>query len=218
MQEIKDRKRWIRVYKYDRFLYRNKVMKQMAISDFECKRLPSLKKFIENEVSGTCKPYVVYDIKEKIIVGYFTLVSSCMIEADEQEDVRLVDREKDVLKILPSIEIEHFAVNDKYIDFMQRRGYNNRGIGKYIFEQFICKIIVSLSTMVNFSYIILHAYNHPKVIEAYYGMGFETFEDDENNVIPMMQNIVSLRNSYSGSCKFMYQELESVLVKVWKEE
>lgn len=45
-------------------------------------------------------------------------------------------------------------------------------------------------------------------------MKFETFEDDANNIVPMMADVISFGNSYSRKCKFMYQELDTIIGQI----
>jgi len=68
----------------------------------------------------------------------------------------------------------------------------------------------------NFSFIILHAISERKVIEAYRNMGFETFEDDETNFIPLLDGVSSIKDTYVVDCKFMYQPLEQIVNEIWK--
>ena len=119
-------------------------------------------------------------------------------------------QEKDVEKIIPCVELEHFALNDVYLKWLNDNGYNNKGVGNYIFKNYICTIIEVLLSDINFSFLILHAYNHPKVLDAYRKMGFETIEDDASAIIPTMTDVRALHYDYAGDCKFMFKDVETI--------
>ena len=63
----------------------------------------------------------------------------------------------------------------------------------------------------NFSYVILHAINDSKVIKAYKNMGFETIEDDAEELVPLLADVRALHSDYAGDCKFMFRDIESIL-------
>ena len=90
-------------------------------------------------------------------------------------------------------------------------GYSNSGIGNYVFKEYISTVIAVLVSEVNFFYLILHAYNNDKVINAYRNMGFETMEDDAEAVIPTLSDVRALHSDYAGDCKFMFRDVESIL-------
>ena len=114
-------------------------------------------------------------------------------------------------KIIPCVELEHFALNDIYLKRLEDRKYSNKGVGNYIFNEYIRDIIVVLSSQINFTYLILHAYNNLKVIEAYRRMGFETMEDDAEAIVPALSDVRALHYDYAGDCKFMFRDIESIL-------
>lgn len=84
-------------------------------------------------------------------------------------------------------------------------------IGNYVFKEYISTVIAVLVSEVNFFYLILHAYNNDKVINAYRNMGFETMEDDAEAVIPTLSDVRALHSDYAGDCKFMFRDVESIL-------
>lgn len=188
---------------------RENAYKMMA--EFKCERVPALQDFLTKDYNGRIKPYIVWDTNNKMLIGYFTLITSCMIirpyEKTESEHIQ----EKDVEKIISCIELEHFALNDTYLKCLEDTGGNNKGIGHFIFQEYISDIIAVLSSEVNFSFLILHAYNNWKVIEAYRKMGFETMEDDAEAIIPVMSDVRALHCDYAGDCKFMFRDVESIL-------
>jgi hypothetical protein len=50
-----------------------------AFSSFRCKRVPFLQDFLAKDYNGTVKPYIIWDNEFNIIVGYFTLIATCMV-------------------------------------------------------------------------------------------------------------------------------------------
>ncbi len=178
---------------------------------FKCERVPALENFISKDYNGRIKPYIVWDVEANMIVGYFTLITTCMLIKPYAETEPEHVQEKDVEKIISCIELEHFAINDVYLKWLAENGYNSKNVGKYIFKEYISSVIAILSSEVNFSYLILHAYNDPKVINAYKDMGFETMEDDAESIIPTLSDVRALHCDYAGNCKFMFKDVEAIL-------
>ena len=42
-------------------------------------------------------------------------------------------------------------------------------------------------------------------------MGFETIEDDAEELVPLLADVRALHSDYAGDCKFIYRDLESIL-------
>lgn len=194
--------------------FANEIGKEKAyrmMSNFKCERVPALEYFLTKDYNGRIKPYIVWDDSKNIIVAYFTLITTCMIlKPYEKTDPEHI-KEKDVEKIISCVELEHFALNDVYLKLVNEDGYSNSGIGNYVFKEYISTVIAVLVSEVNFFYLILHAYNNDKVINAYRNMGFETMEDDAEAVIPTLSDVRALHSDYAGDCKFMFRDVESIL-------
>lgn len=194
--------------------FANEIGKEKAyrmMSNFKCERVPALEYFLTRDYNGRIKPYIVWDDSKNIIVAYFTLITTCMIlKPYEKTDPEHI-KEKDVEKIISCIELEHFALNDVYLKLVNEDGYSNSGMGNYVFKEYISTVIAVLVSEVNFFYLILHAYNNDKVINAYRNMGFETMEDDAEAVIPTLSDVRALHSDYAGDCKFMFRDVESIL-------
>lgn len=194
--------------------FANEIGKEKAyrmMSNFKCERVPALEYFLTKDYNGRIKPYIVWDDSKNIIVAYFTLITTCMILKPYEKTDLEHTKEKDVEKIISCIELEHFALNDVYLKLVNEDGYSNRGIGNYVFKEYISTVIAVLVSEVNFFYLILHAYNNDKVINAYRNMGFETMEDDAEAVIPTLSDVRALHSDYAGDCKFMFRDVESIL-------
>ena len=194
--------------------FANEIGKEKAyrmMSNFKCERVPALEYFLTRDYNGRIKPYIVWDDSKNIIVAYFTLITTCMILKPYEQTDPEHTKEKDVEKIISCIELEHFALNDVYLKLVNEDGYSNSGIGNYVFKEYISTVIAVLVSEVNFFYLILHAYNNDKVINAYRNMGFETMEDDAEAVIPTLSDVRALHSDYAGDCKFMFRDVESIL-------
>ena len=194
--------------------FANEIGKEKAyrmMSNFKCERVPALEYFLTRDYNGRIKPYIVWDDSKNIIVAYFTLITTCMILKQYEKTDPEHTKEKDVEKIISCIELEHFALNDVYLKLVNEDGYSNSGIGNYVFKEYISTVIAVLVSEVNFFYLILHAYNSDKVINAYRNMGFETMEDDAEAVIPTLSDVRALHSDYAGDCKFMFRDVESIL-------
>lgn len=194
--------------------FANEIGKEKAyrmMSNFKCERVPALEYFLTRDYNGRIKPYIVWDDSKNIIVAYFTLITTCMILKPYEKTDPEHTKENDVEKIISCIELEHFALNDVYLKLVNEDGYSNSGIGNYVFKEYISTVIAVLVSEVNFFYLILHAYNNDKVINAYRNMGFETMEDDAEAVIPTLSDVRALHSDYAGDCKFMFRDVESIL-------
>lgn len=194
--------------------FANEIGKEKAyrmMSNFKCERVPALEYFLTRDYNGRIKPYIVWDDCKNIIVAYFTLITTCMILKPYEKTDPEHTKKKDVEKIISCIELEHFALNDVYLKLVNEDGYSNSGIGNYVFKEYISTVIAVLVSEVNFFYLILHAYNNDKVINAYRNMGFETMEDDAEAVIPTLSDVRALHSDYAGDCKFMFRDVESIL-------
>lgn len=49
------------------------------MSAFKCDRVPALENFIVRDYNGQKKPYIVWNTDIQMIVGYFTLITTCMV-------------------------------------------------------------------------------------------------------------------------------------------
>lgn len=211
------RHRFFRICNYTKF---NKLVKDkgyLELQKFVCSKAPSLEKFFKEDVNNSTSIFIVYDTNAKIIVGYYTLAPSCMVRENGDDNANVADsREIKVQKNIPCLELEKFAINEKYLDWLEKKGYNNKEVGYYIFKEYIIKTILFLSDYMSFSFIILYAINKEKVVKSYRKMGFETFEDDEANIVSLLDGVVSIKDAYVKDCKFMYQPLEHIVNEVWK--
>lgn len=198
--------------------YRKQIVNHYNyICDFKCSRLPSLQKYIiddadQDETNHIAKTYIVYDAEELLIIAYFSIRATSMVhDIEEIDDEKKYDG-KLVRSVVPCVEIEKFALNDNYLDWLEKNEYTNIGIGKFVFQMFISPILLFLSDAVAFHYVILFACNNEKVISAYRDMNFETVGDDGDMIIIASDNTATpFIDLFSKECRFMYQELNEVI-------
>ena len=186
------------------------------LNAFSCKRVPELERFIKEDSLRHITPYIVYDDKAEMIVGYFTLATSCMVLVDKIYDTQ--KHEIQVDSMLPCVEIEHFCVNDKYIEYKKNNNEDIHGVGTFIFNNYIIDALCELRTRVNFQFVTLHALGIEKVIEAYRGMGFYTFNEDAENTVPIMNDVKAFYNFYTENCVFMIQDIEDIQMRLISQE
>jgi len=186
------------------------------LSEFRCAKAEPLQKYlvedaIREDVHHKVKTFIIYDEAVHMVVGYFSIRSTCII----RKLIDTIENEKIVSSIIPCIELTKFCVNDKYLLFLKENKYKNKGIGEYLFYTFVVPSIVVLSGMVGFTELILFALQdeNEKVIEAYHHMGFETIEDDHTKIISTLEGTSLIVDEYSCECKFMYQDIEEIIRK-----
>lgn len=197
-------------------------------SGFLCDRVPELQKYISGQAFtddeyGNAKTYIVYDAELECMIAYYSLRTNSMfrqLDLEEQteitkgiDDQLILDESKNVQSIIPTIEITKFAVNDKYLRWLADSGYDSRGIGKFVFRNYMISTIFSISEKVGFQFVTLFAINDNKVIDAYINMGFETLEDDRIKIFSSFSDTTNVRDFYSRKCKFMCQDLENILLQ-----
>lgn len=224
-----------------RALLSNRDMKKRVekwIGNFKCGRLPSLEKYVkEDGISDTARwlttIYFVYDNEVDILIGYFSLKANAVIHKIDEETQRdmfrmhpgtkeffdkssIEERKLNVHSATPSVEISQFALNDQYLEWMSNHNILNKGVGNYIFSNYIKDVLFMLSDRIGAALIILFAYQDEKrkVIEAYQRMGFMTIEDDEANLFPVTENLQPLRELYDKDCCFMFLKMEDIVTQI----
>lgn len=181
------------------------------IDEFRCVQVPALERYLRENCWRMYKPYIVFDESKEVIVGYFTLTTSSMVVPLEEDGfIEENDDKKYANHIIPCVEIEHFAVNDRYREICANSGGDNHGIGQMIFKRHILGILNQLNHLINFTLVTLHAFNNPNVIEAYRRMGFMTMQDDKEQIVPMLSDAKALYTEYSNGCVFMFMDYEAM--------
>lgn len=218
MKNIFDREQYTKIYNIDDFLEEYCVESLCFFREFKCERVPSLQNFIQDEYNGMIKSQIIFDKDANLIIGYFTLTSSSMIREYDNTEYKNQKGYKRVSRVIPCVEIEHFALNDIYLNWLQENGYSNKGIGQFIFNRHISSIIITLLEKINFTFVILHAYKHDKVIDSYRRMGFQTLKEDKENIISFLDDVIIMDTDYVDSCEFMFQDTENIYDRYLREE
>lgn len=184
---------------------------------FKCDRAVALQRYfvedaIRDDVHHEAKTYILFDESERLIIAYFTIRTACIM----RDAVETVDIGQIVRNIVPCIEITKFCVNECYEDILVSTGRSGKGLGTYVYIQFIMPLLVVLSDIVGFSEVILFAIRDEagKVINAYRNhMGFETLDDDSLKVVSALENVAIIVEEYVSECQFMFQDIEEILRK-----
>lgn len=154
MKTIESREEFIIIKSVDNFADYIGRESNTLFQRFQCKNAPYLQEFITKRYNSTTKSHIIYDNDQKIIIGFFVLSAASMIRSDEAESV-IGAGLKSVGQTIPCMELEYFAVNDLYLQWLKEHGYSDRGVGEYIYKKYILNVLRTLTEFINFSYIIL---------------------------------------------------------------
>lgn len=187
------------------------------MSKFKCNRVPALQKYfiedaIRDDFHHEAKTYIVYDNDAQMIIAYFSIRTTCMV----RQLTQIVENKRLVKKVIPCIEISKLCINDIFLEFLHKNGYNNKGIGAYVYRTCVAPMVVVLSALIGFDEVVLYAVKDKegKVVKAYRNhMGFETIEDDGMKIISVLGDATPLIDEYSDQCEFMFQEVDEILRK-----
>lgn len=187
------------------------------MNQFRCPKAIMLQKYltddaIRDDVHYIAKTFIVFDDDADMIVAYFSIRTACVI----RNYIESTENEKIVENIIPCIEIRKLCVNEAYLLFLENNGYNDVGVGQYVFQTFIIPLMVVLSRIVGFTEVILLAIRDEKgkVVNAYREhMGFETLEDDKDKIISIFTDAMVIVDMYSDGCEFMYQDIDEIIRK-----
>lgn len=214
MKTIESREEFIIIKSVDNFADYIGRESNTLFQRFQFKNAPYLQEFITKRYNSTTKSHIIYDNDQKIIIGFFVLSAASMIRSDEAESV-IGAGLKSVGQTIPCMELEYFAVNDLYLQWLKEHGYSDRGVGEYIYKKYILNVLRTLTEFINFSYIILFSINHPKVVDSYRKKGFITIDDDNENIIPMLGEATVFASQIVEGCQFMFQESENIFYDEW---
>lgn len=199
---------------------KNKKLVQKFVIDREKKysgnpnRIIGLESYLkycawEDDENDLVRIYLVKDKNTSDIVAYFGLkagmIAANMQEAfsvKEQQEIFLEEGVKVFPEILPGIEISHFAVNDAYRKQISKGNVSVKGLGKYIYPEYIYPLIMDVGKKIGVHMVYLYAAGDEKLIH-YYKETFGFQEMDESD------HYTPLEPEYDGGCKFMYQRFYS---------
>lgn len=159
----------------------------------------------EYDERGLIKAYVVKTYFTNEIVAYFALKAGMIsVDSNQRDYKREEEAKKEGIKLvpdtIPGIEISHFAVNDSYRERHSKRGHLIKGLGKYIYPEFIYPIISNIKSKLGISILYLYAAGD-KVLRKYYRDVFGFCELDYDS------RLIPVTSYYDDYCEFMYRSI-----------
>lgn len=155
----------------------------------------------DDDMNHDVKIYLIKDLEmEGEIVAYFGLRAGSVIDRSkgifsmqEVEEALNNQNVKLVPATHPGIEISHFAVNDNY----RRKVGNIKGLGEYLYPEFIFPIILDVFDKIGVRLIYLFAAGDEHLIRYYRRVfRFQNLDANDTNT-PILP-------SYDKGCTFMY--------------
>lgn len=151
---------------------------------------------------GLIKAYVIKTYFTDEIVAYFAIRAG-MVSVDsecrdaEREHEALQEGTKLVPETIPGIEISHFAVNDAYREKHSKNGVLPKGLGYYLYPEFIYPIICKVKQKLGVRILYLYAAGD-ETLKNYYQkvFGFSRLIDSPK--------IVPVTSYYDDYCEFMF--------------
>lgn len=151
--------------------------------------------------------YLIKDSKLGDVVAYFGLKAGMVVDSEsgmpsdeERQEVMEEYGAKLLPEVVPGIEITHFAVNDNYRRKAGKEGSPVRGLGEYIYPQFIYPIIEDVAQKIGVGLIYLYAAGDERLI-SYYKRVFDF------QVLDAADFIIPLEPGYDDGCTFMYRTI-----------
>lgn len=156
----------------------------------------------EDDENGLIRAYVVKSYFSDEIIAYFAIRAG-MVSVDSEnrntkrEYAALQEGTKLVPETISGIEISHFAVNDAYREKHSNNGILPKGLGKYIYPEFIYPIIQKISSLLGVRILYLYAAGDEKLKKYYESVfGFSRLESDAK--------IIPVTSYYDDYCEFMF--------------
>ena len=147
---------------------------------------------LSDESAGLSRTYIVRDINDNMIVGYFSLKAGFIAAYNHALPF---SKQFDAF---PGVELSNFAVNQKYRDSHQEYSH----IGYIIFSNFIMRTVLEAKRYIGISTIYLFALPDQKLIARYSDYGFVRAKRSDE--IRLHRHI---KPAYDKGCIFMYLNL-----------
>ena len=161
----------------------------------------------ESDLSNEARFYLIKTVFTNEIVAYFSLKCGLIsvdsvFRNDNKENLAREQGVKLVPDTLSGIEIAHFAINDKYRKSHSKNGILVKGLGKYLYLDFILPIIRKANKLVAAQILYLYAADSSKdkKLVEYYNKTFMFKTVDNENYKPVT-------SYYDNDCIFMYRLL-----------
>lgn len=159
----------------------------------------------EQDEKGLIKVYLVKTYFTNEIVAYFALRAGLIsVDCDDRDYQREKVAKRAGTKLvpdtIPGIEISHFAVNDCYREKYSKAGLLIKGLGKYIYPEFIYPIISDIKSKLGVNILYLYAAGDKTLINYYREVfGFLELNYDSK--------LVPVTSYYDDYCEFMYRSI-----------
>ena len=156
----------------------------------------------EDDENGLIRAYVVKSYFSNEIIAYFAIKAGMVSVDNENRNTRreltaLQEGTKLVPETISGIEISHFAVNDAYREKHAKNGVLPKGLGKYIYPEFIYPIIQKISNLLGVRILYLYAAGDEPLKKYYESVfGFSRLETETK--------IVPVTSYYDDYCEFMF--------------
>lgn len=168
----------------------------------------------EDDLTNKTRVYLVKTRFTKEVVSYFALKAGMISVNSLQRDVQREQKAlQNGIKLVPDtisgIEISHFAINDAYRKKHSTKRQSLKGLGEYIYPQFIYPLIYKAATLIGAEIMYMYAADstqndeHPSFsLVKYYERLFEV------KTVTDVDNYKPVTSYYDGDCIFMYKWLD----------
>ncbi|MCQ2592672.1 MAG: hypothetical protein MJ188_07785 [Treponema sp.] len=182
-------------YKERQLLFRFDVYDDFEINEENPYTVLGLQDIINNHIadfedSDKLRTYLVFDTstQKKQLVCVFCLKSGDMILGTQGA--------------VPSVELVYFALEKGYKETHSEL----KGLGNYIFNDFIIYLVEQIYTLAGGVFLYLFAINNKKLVKFYESLGFTPLSDEEENII-----LSNAANEGNRDCKFLFLRLADYL-------
>lgn len=144
---------------------------------------------LADEAANESRTYLVKDAVTGELACYFSL-RACLIP---------LPIENGLFTTVPAVELANFAVNDNYRP--TRR--SSKGIGAYVFLEFILPFALRSSSFVAAKWLCIYALPEPRLLDYYRkNLGFSRLPPEKESFL-----YDHVKPKYDQGCIFMYQPL-----------
>lgn len=156
----------------------------------------------DDDEAGLIKAYVIKTYFSNEIVAYFAIRAGMVsVNSEHRDTQREVAAMQEGTKLVPEtisgIEISHFAVNDAYREKHSQNGKLLKGLGRYIYPEFIYPIVNNIKQKLGVRILYLYAAGDEPLKKYYRDVfGFSRLEKDTE--------LVPVTSYYDDNCEFMF--------------
>lgn len=144
---------------------------------------------LADETANESRTYLVKDSVTGELACYFSL-RACLIP---------LPLEAGLFTTVPAVELANFAVNDNYRPTQR----SAKGIGAYVFLEFILPFALRSASFVAAKWLCIYALPEPKLLDYYHkNLGFSRLPPEKESFV-----YGHVKPKYDQGCIFMYQPL-----------